>query len=401
MLKAIVGVAQGGNETFNTVTLTGPALSQHPVVANSGAAYTIDQANGAQFDITLNSATPTLTLQSVNAGKTQTLPVTLIQDGTGGRAPSWSNVTWAAGVTPTVASAIAARTYLEFISDGVTWTGYAVNPSTGTGATVLQTSPTLITPALGTPGSGILTSCTGLPLTTGVTGILAGTNGGTGVNNGALLLTYGSTANLFFVNVQTGTTYTIVAADNGKIITFNNASAITVTLPQQSTLTTSAGFTFKFQNIGIGTITFVKEGSETTTGNTIAATGASGFIWRNTTTNWNIFGGTSTLNMPGINTLIQTVANNTYTIMGYVGTPITILGAYQKARALTTAGTFSININGTGITSLTAVVPSTGGSYTTATGLNTCVRGDQITVVFSGTSLVLDQDIGLDITQQF
>lgn len=68
--------------------------------------------------------------------------------------------------------------------------------TTGSGNFVRATSPTLVTPALGTPSSGTLTSCTGLPVSTGISGlgtgiatalaVNVGTAGAPVINGGAL-----------------------------------------------------------------------------------------------------------------------------------------------------------------------------------------------------------------------
>ncbi len=71
-------------------------------------------------------------------------------------------------------------------STSVTSTGTQLNylsnttGTTGSGNIVLSSSPILVTPDLGIPSAGIATNLTGLPLTTGVTGILGIVNGGTG-----------------------------------------------------------------------------------------------------------------------------------------------------------------------------------------------------------------------------
>lgn len=55
----------------------------------------------------------------------------------------------------------------------------AVTNETGTGLLVFNTSPTFVTPLLGTPTSGVLTNCTGLPLS----GLVASTSTAIGVGS--------------------------------------------------------------------------------------------------------------------------------------------------------------------------------------------------------------------------
>ena len=54
------------------------------------------------------------------------------------------------------------------------------------------------------------------------------------------------------INDQTGTTYTVTAGDNGKVVVLDNASAITVTVPSGL----GAGFNCSFVQKGAGQVSF-------------------------------------------------------------------------------------------------------------------------------------------------
>lgn len=71
-----------------------------------------------------------------------------------------------------------------------------------------------------------------------------------------------STLNLT-LNAQTGTTYTIGASDLNKLVTLNNASGITLTIPN-GVFTT--GQTVNIQQIGAGQVTIANDGTSSFTG---------------------------------------------------------------------------------------------------------------------------------------
>ena len=193
----------------------------------------------------------------------------------------------------------------------------AVTDETGSGSLVFATSPTLVTPALGTPSSGTLTSCTGLPLTTGVTGTLPIANGGTG------------TTSTTFANLTTNVTGTLPVANGGTGIT----------------------------SLGTGVATFLGTPSSSNLASAITDETGSGSL---------VFGTSPTINNPTITNYVESVITT-----GTVGSSATLSLANGTVITATltsaTACTFTMPTATAGKSFILLLKQPASGTATTAT----------------------------------
>lgn len=145
-----------------------------------------------------------------------------------------------------------ATVYISALAADV-WT--STYTTSGTGSVIaLATSPTLVTPNLGTPSAATLTNATGLPLSTGVTGTLAVANGGTGQTSAPAA--YGALVGYATTATAAGTTTLTNASAYNQF--FTGTTTQTVVLPVTSTLAT--GWTYHISNNSTGNLTVNSSG---------------------------------------------------------------------------------------------------------------------------------------------